>query len=49
MAQMNLSTEQKQTHRVMVAGVREMDGWGSLRLVDANDDIENGKQWGPAV
>ena len=46
MAKMNLSTEQKQTHRYREqtcgcqGGSREGMGWtGSLGLVDANKDI----------
>ena len=49
MAQMNLSTKQKQTHRYREqtcgcqGGLGEGEGWtGSLWLVDANYYIENG-------
>ena len=44
MAQMNLSVEQKQTHRHVVAMVRRegVGRTGSLGLVDANDYIWNG-------
>ena len=50
MAQMNLPTKQKQTHRHREkssgcqGGGEEEVGWmGSLRFVDANYDIENGE------
>ena len=47
MAQMNLSTKQKQTHienrPVVAKGEGEGVGWtGSLGLVAANDDMLNG-------
>ena len=44
---MSLSTKRTHRHREQTGGCqggegREWDGWGSLGLVDANYDIQNG-------